>query len=95
MAGPEPSNAGDAEGERGDATAHPVLVWCEVCGKEEWTAPAMAFASGWDFAGPGGLYPLGVVSPRTCGGWQSARPYGGASPSSECPPRISRLRNKP
>lgn len=68
MAGPEPSNAGGAEGERGDATAHPVLVWCEVCGKEEWTAPAMAFASGWDFAGPGGLYPLGVVSPRTCGG---------------------------
>jgi len=68
MAGPDPSGAGEDEGDSGEATEHPVLIWCEVCGREDWTTPATAFANGWDFAGPGGLYPLGVVSPRTCGG---------------------------
>ncbi|GAA5037670.1 hypothetical protein ACFQRL_14205 [Microbacterium fluvii] len=43
-----------------------ILVWCETCGREEATTPAKAHSDGWDFAGPGGLYPFGTVSPRTC-----------------------------
>jgi hypothetical protein len=49
-------------------TSPPVLVWCEVCGKEQLTSAEEAFNEGWDFAGPGGTYPAGVVAPRTCGG---------------------------
>jgi len=37
-----------------------------VCGREKTTTAEKAFDDGWDFGGPGGLYPLGVVSPRTC-----------------------------
>lgn len=54
--------------EHGHPVGRLVLVWCEVCGKELWTTSEDAFASGWDFAGPGGLYPAGIISPRTCGG---------------------------
>jgi len=95
MAGPEPSNAGGAEGERGDATGHPVLVWCEVCGKEEWTTPTTAFARVGTSPVQEGSTLVGLFHREHAEVAQSARPYGGASPSSECPPRISRLRNKP
>lgn len=45
-----------------------VHVWCEAagCEREEDLPAALAFANGWDFAGPGGTSSRGVISPRTC-----------------------------
>ncbi len=43
-----------------------ISVWCEVCGEEADYKPSEAFHRGWDFAGPGGMYPAGVITPRTC-----------------------------
>lgn len=46
-----------------------VHVWCEIetCRREQtYLTAASAFDAGWDFAGPGGTVPLGVIAPRTC-----------------------------
>ena len=68
MSESEPSPRRTSRPENALAPTTPVLMWCEVCEKELWATPADAFTAGWDFAGPGGLYPAGIVSPRTCGG---------------------------
>lgn len=43
-----------------------IVVWCEVCGQDQHTTIAEAYASGWDFGSRGGVYPAGTISQRTC-----------------------------
>jgi len=57
------------EAQRAEGAPHEpqTRVWCEVCGREAVTTAEEAFDAGWDFAGPGGTSPAGVLTPRKCG----------------------------
>lgn len=66
--GDPPPQPGDTVDEAADSSATDgLVVWCEVCGREQRTTLAEAHENGWDFGGPGGVYPAGLITPRTCG----------------------------